>query len=327
METIKSVGEGFISGAMFGGGGKAIGEIGTGLKARPQNIQNAFKEKFGEMSSNDKIINSTGLKGNFKKQQLQGSLKLKNDMISVNMSESKMPSEFTKIKEYKAPVDVNGNPLPDPKIVSSNKTDKTTFGQKLNKLYTSTVDKNKSISDFSKIANDKTYTLATNSANQKDIADYIMTDKLVDRKGNVIGKSLKEVFKDIPQDKENSFMNYALEKHNIARAREGKPIFPNRTAEQSAAKVAEIEKLHPEWKNKSSEITKWISDFMDEWGVKAGTLDEGLSKANKKLYPDYIPTNRDFSTLEQAGQGYGGTNKGFVNQTVPIKRATGSVEI
>lgn len=218
----------------------------------------------------------------------------------------------------------SNEPTREPKIVSSSKADKTTFKDKFNKLYTATVDKNKSIGDFSKLANDKTYTLATNSASQKNIADYIMTDNLVNKKGEAIGKSLKEVFKDIPQDKDNSFMNYALEKHNIARAREGKPIFPNRTSEQSAAKVAEIEKINPEWKAKSNEITKWISDFMDEWGVKAGTLDEGLSKANKKLYPDYIPTNRDFSTLEQAGQGFGGGNKGFVNQTTPIKRATGS---
>ena len=186
------------------------------------------------------------------------------------------------------------------------------------------IDKNKSISDFSKIAKDKTYTLATNSANQKNIADYIMTDNMVDKQGKVIGKSLKEVFKDIPKEADSDFMNYALEKHNIARAREGKPIFPNRSSEQSASKVSEIEKLHPEWKAKTGEVTKWIDDFMNEWGVKAGTLDEGLSAANRKTYPDYIPTNRDFSSLEQGGQGFGGGNKGFVNQTTPIKRATGS---
>jgi len=227
-------------------------------------------------------------------------------------------------KEYIAPTDANGYPLPDPKIVSSTKADKTTFGEKLNKIYTATVDKNKSISDFSKLAKDKTYTLATNSANQKNIADYIMTDNMVNKKGETIGKSLKEVLKTIPKDKDNSFMNYALEKHNIARAKEGKPIFPNRSSERSAAKVAEIEKLHPDWNGKSSEITKWISDFMDEWGVNAGTLDKGLSEANKKTYPNYIPTNRDFSTLEQGGSSFGGGNKGFVNQTTPIKRATGS---
>jgi len=260
----------------------------------------------------------------------------KSDMVSSNMD--KMPDKFIKIgskadiasktpkapEKYVAPTDANGDLLPDPKIVSSKKADKTTFKGKLNNLYTSTVDKNKSIADFSKLAKDKTYTLATNSANEKNVADYIMTDKLVDKQGNVIGKSLKDTLKGIPKDKNNEFMNYALEKHNIDRARENKPIFPNRSSEQSAAKVKDIEAIHPEWKAKSSEITSWIDSFMNEWGVNAGTLDKTLADANRKTYPSYIPTNRDFSTIEQTG-GFGGNgSKGFVNQTTPIKRATGS---
>jgi len=379
-EIIKNAKTNALIGGGFGLVGEAIPAIAKGiknLKARPQNIQNAFNSKFGEMPSNARIAQPQGLKGSFKRPQTpntiaetrfnntQSKLKTlmggktplkpitsnlkplgtnipivnklptkipKNDMTSVAMSSKapnqqsqtiKSPFETNKPK-YVAPVDANGNPLPDPKIVSSRKADKTTLGQKFNKFYTATVDKNKSISDFSKVAKDKTYTLATNSANQKNIADYIMTDNMVNKQGEVIGKSLKAVLKDIPKEADSEFMNYALEKHNIARAGEGKPIFPNRTSEQSASKVAEIEKLHPEWKAKTKEVTKWIDDFMNEWGVKAGTLDENLSKINRKTYPDYIPTNRDFSTLEQAGQGFGGSGKGFVNQTTPIKRATGS---
>jgi hypothetical protein len=247
------------------------------------------------------------------------------DMVSTNMDEFKMPNEFTKIKEYKAPVDTNGNSLLDPKIVSSSK-DKATFKQIKNKLYTSTVDNNNPTAKFSKVAKDDTFTLATNSASHKDISNNIMDTALVNKDGIKIGKSLKEVLKDMPNDvpmaDKASFENYLMDKHNIARAREGKPVKPNYNSEQSAATVSETERLHPEWSAKAKEITKWISDFMDEWGVKAGTLDEGLYNANKKMYPDYIPTNREYSSLELLTKGNGAS--GYANQTIPIKRATGS---
>lgn len=237
---------------------------------------------------------------------------------------------FSKLKDDKTTTtdntEINGlaNDTQTPRIVSGTKADKTTIGQKLNKLYTSTIDKNKSISDFSKLGKDKTYTLATNSANQKNIADYILKDNLVDRRGNVIGDSFAKVIKDIPKGQENDFMMYALEKHNIARAAEGKPVLPNHNSAQSSAIVKDIEARYPEWKTKSENITGWINNFMNEWGVNAGTLNKDLHEANTKTYPNYIPTNRDFSTLEQGGESYGGGNKGFVNQTTPIKRATGS---
>lgn len=391
-QTLNNVGTGFVSGALFGAGGKAIGEASNFAKTMPKTStlrQNVFDNKFGKIDNNNiplqlgagipkRVIptggiNDLGVNGgtiiaggykNGKKITVNPLAKNwagkattttekpsnvitpkfnkvapkipKSDMVSSNMD--KMPDKFIKIgskadiasktpkapEKYVAPTDANGDLLPDPKIVSSKKADKTTFKGKLNNLYTSTVDKNKSIADFSKLAKDKTYTLATNSANEKNVADYIMTDKLVDKQGNVIGKSLKDTLKGIPKDKNNEFMNYALEKHNIDRARENKPIFPNRSSEQSAAKVKDIEAIHPEWKAKSSEITSWIDSFMNEWGVNAGTLDKTLADANRKTYPSYIPTNRDFSTIEQTG-GFGGNgSKGFVNQTTPIKRATGS---
>ena len=334
----KSAAMGFGTGAAFSVGIKGIGD---GFKI-PNKIskfnkgikQNAYDTKFGKFEpTNENILNPKGLKAtrtNLKpvikptietKPTVKSVLKPKSDKLSLAMSKEK-PKTFTKIKppkEFKVPLDGNGNPLRDPKIVSSTKADKTTFKQKLSKLYTSTVDKNNQVSKFSKAAGDKTYIKATNSANQKNIADYNMTENMVNRKGEVIGKSLKETLKGF----DDETMNYALEKHNIARAREGKPIFPNRNSEQSAAKVLEMERNNPNLKAKSSEVTKWINDFMEEWGVKSGTLDKGLSKANKITYPDYIPTNRDLSTLESLGRG-GGGNKGYVNQTIPIKRATGS---
>jgi len=258
----------------------------------------------------------------------------KSDMVSSNM-DMKMPNEFTKIKapkvktpeKYIAPTDSNGNPLPDPKIVSSIKN-KSTLKQSVSKLYTSTVDNNNPTAKFSRVAKDNSYTLATNAVSHKDISNNIINEALVDKDGVKIGKSLKEVLKGLPKEKgvsmdnKNSFENYLMDKHNISRARENKPVKPNDSVEASTAKVLATEKLHPEWSAKAKELTTWINKFMDTWGVKAGTLDKGLYEANKKMYPDYVPTNREYSSLETLTKGNGA--KGYANQTIPIKRATGS---
>lgn len=253
----------------------------------------------------------------------------KSTSISSANIEAKAPIKFTKLKppkQYIPPTDVNGNPLPDPKIISS-KLEKPTLKQKTNRLYTATVDNNNPTAKFSKVAKDNTFTLATNSASHKDISNNILDTALVNKEGIKIGKSLKEVLKDmpkdVPMDNEKSFENYLMDKHNISRAREGKPVKPNDSVDISTAKVAATEKLHPEWSAKAKEITTWISSFMDEWGVKAGTLDEGLYNANKKMYPDYVPTNREYSSLELLTKGNGAS--GYANQTIPIKKATGSV--
>lgn len=390
-QTLNNVGTGFVSGALFGAGGKAIGEASNFAKTMPKTStlrQNVFDNKFGKIDNNNiplqlgagipkRVIptggiNDLGVNGgtiiaggykNGKKITVNplaknwagkattttekpsnvitpkfnkvASKTPKSDMVSANMSEFKMPNEFTKIKapkiktpeKYIAPTDVNGNPLPDPKIVSSIK-DKSTLKQSVSKLYTSTVDNNNPTAKFSKVAKDNSYTLATNAVSHKDISNNIISEALVDKNGVKIGKSLKEVLNGLPKEKgvsmdnPNSFENYLMDKHNIARQGQNKPVKPNDSVEASTAKVLATEKLHPEWSAKAKELTTWINKFMDTWGVKAGTLDKGLYEANKKMYPNYVPTNREYSSLETLTKGNGAT--GYANQTMPIKKATGS---
>lgn len=208
-------------------------------------------------------------------------------------------------------------PQPKAKIVSSSK-DKSSFIDSLNNFYTRLVDINYPI----KKVGDRSYTLATNSKNVGGTVDYILKDGLVDRNGKRIGSSLKDIAESIPKGQENDFWEYVLQRHNVARAAEGKPIYSDFTPEMSSEKAKYFESINPTWKNKANNITNWLNTFMDEWGVNSGITDKELYSALRKQYPNYIPTNRDFSSLEQGTLLTNG--RGFVNQSKPIKKATGS---
>lgn len=209
---------------------------------------------------------------------------------------------------------------PAQKVVSSGKDTKFNIKDAWNKFYTRMVDTSSPI----KKVNDRTYTLATNSKNAGGIVDNILTGRLADREGNKINVSLKELAETLPKSKEDyaNFWEYALQRHNINRAMEGNNVYPDFDSDMSAKAASKWEELHPEWKKRADDIVKWIDDFMQEWGVKTGVIDENLYKSLREKYPNYIPTNRAFDDIEEFISNRNG--KGFVDQSVPLNRATGS---
>ena len=214
---------------------------------------------------------------------------------------------------------IYGEPLPEPAAKVNLNTKKQ--GKPLN-LYTKIVDSQNPIVKMSKETGDKTATLASNSRNVGGTVDYILKDGLVDRQGNKIGESLREVAQKIPKAKEQSFWDYMMQRGNIDRAREGKAIISNYTPEMSMEAVRLAEAANPEFKAIGDNITDWIDKFMKEWGVKAGTVDETLYGQLRETYKSYVPTQREFSELEKAIPG--GVSRKFVDQTTPIRKATGS---
>ncbi len=243
---------------------------------------------------------------------------------NMSVAPSKKPSlpQFEKINSEVAAttnkiVDSNGIERSTQKVVSSSK-DKSNFSNKLNNFYTRTVDSNNPL----KPIGDKTYTLATNSKNVGGTIDYIFKDGLVDKNGKKVGASLKELVEDIPKGEEKDFWEYALQRHNIARATEGKNVYMDFTPEQSLEAVKKWESLNPEWKNKADNFTNWIDTFMNEWGIKSGLTDAEIYKGLREKYPNYLPTQRDFTDLEGGLSFING--KGFVGQRTPLKKATGS---
>lgn len=208
-------------------------------------------------------------------------------------------------------------------IVSSKDAEKKPLKQSIKdgweNVYTRFIDSNKPIK---KIGED-TYIKATNSKNVGGIVDHILTENLVDRQGNKIGESLKTIVKDIPKNKQDDFLNYVLQRHNIDRAREGKAVYKDFTAEESAKAVKIIEKNNPEYKALNDRLIKYLRDFENEWGNKSGLISDDLWQNLQDTYKNYVPTQRSFSELE-AGTQAAANGRGFVDTGSSLKKATGS---
>jgi hypothetical protein len=214
---------------------------------------------------------------------------------------------------------------PKAQIVSGNQKEKLTFQNaakrfwaSFDKAYTRTVDSNNPI----KKADPEAYVKATNAKSTGGIVDYVLKDGLVDVKGNKIDKSLREVVENVPKGKENEFWDYMLHRNNIDRATQGKPVYPDYTPEMSAEAARRFETAYPEYKQVGDDIVNWLDKFTRTWGVDAGVVNKEMYEGLRQTYKSYIPTNREFSTLEDAIPQ--GVRSKFVDQRTPIKKATGS---
>jgi hypothetical protein len=230
----------------------------------------------------------------------------------------------------KVPPAGGANPTIGPSQRFETSKPRMTFREKLNRRIRETLDPQQGVKNIGD--DQRVYRSAINSKNVGTQIGNIMERELVGMDGRRIGDSLKKVLLDnVPEGQELEFWEYALQKHNIARANAGKPIFSQLvngkevyfSAAESAARVKQIEALHPDWASKAKNITKWLDTFMQEWGVKAGTVDAQAYKDLRLLYEDYLPTNRAFSDLEDFIP-ESGVGRGFIDKSSPIKTATGS---
>lgn len=125
-------------------------------------------------------------------------------------------------------------------------------------------------------------------------AQYSIGDEQVNSKGEVVGESLKQIFeKPEKAGLETEFNDYLLNKHNIARSAYGKGIYGAEvSAPQSARKVADYEKAHPEFKEWGNKVSKYNENNLQDM-VDAGMLSKDTFNKLRTLYGDYIPTYRD----------------------------------
>jgi hypothetical protein len=220
-------------------------------------------------------------------------------------------------------VDLNNLPAMSNQVNMKPQEKTGSFKSALSNAYTQVVDSLNPIVKFSKAANDNTATLASNSRNAGGTVNYIFDKALVDMNGNQIGKSLAEVVKQIPQNQQTDFWNYMLHRHNINRAVVDKNVIANYNSKMSTQYVQNVETQRPEYKVIGDEIVKWIDDFNRAWGVKSGIIDAEIYDNLRNLYTSYIPTQREFSEVEQALTGRSVGQK-FVDNDTTIKTATGS---
>jgi len=148
--------------------------------------------------------------------------------------------------------------------------------------------------------------------------EYNAVGKQVDMQGNEIGKSIVDIFADVPKDSKKGLFDYTLNTHNIDRFREGKPVFGETVSDlTSAQKVADYDISNPEFKAKQQEITNYFRNLQNEWGVKSGLVSQETADMLAERYPNYIPTYRARDLPKSMIQG---------NQNIAqiIKRAKGS---
>lgn len=163
--------------------------------------------------------------------------------------------------------------------------------------------------------------LADNSYTVAGVIDNIFEGFLSDAQGNKIGDSLQKTLGKFVGD--TDFWNYMIQVHNIDRFREGKPVDPNMDSAASEKYRLDAEKAHPEYAQHRAEVVKWIDTFMREWGVKSGLIDAKAYDLMREMYPNYFPTFREFSELEE-GSSAGGPGRRFIDLPNVVKKATGS---
>lgn len=179
--------------------------------------------------------------------------------------------------------------------------------------------------------------------NAQGTAQYILGDALVDIDGTYIGKSLVELFRDIPQEKWADFQTYLLAKHTESRMTleqrgygNDKPVLASESgaldpdgnptamdANEAAAIAAKLEAENPNFKAIRESYRSWWSGFMRSWAVDGGLMTETQFNALDAKYPDYVPTYR---VDKNSVGGASSATRTSVTVSSAIRNATGSTD-
>lgn len=224
---------------------------------------------------------------------------------------------------YTETIPVSKNVITSSSYRGKNNADIQTIVKKsFDELYTHFVDTNHA----GNMINEVFYRKSRLVNNSFGVIDSIFTENLTDKSGNVVDKSLKEMFDNVFKANDIvEFMEYTLHKHNIARALAGKYVFFKEdgapmSSTDSAKIVKQFESKYKDFADRQQELTGWINKFMEVWAVDTGLMSSDFHHMLKTLYNNYVPTNRSFLEHEELfGGGYGG--KGFVDKSKTTKKA------
>lgn len=145
----------------------------------------------------------------------------------------------------------------------------------------------------------------------------------------MIEKELRPLFESLKKgrsyDKEYAtvFMEYLLHWHNTDRMAQGieKPVFGESvSAEDSRARISNIEKVHPEFKALAVQVWEYGKKLLT-MQKDGGLITQELYDTLSARYPHYVPTFRDGEGARTIGAIRG---KGFIEINRSIKSAKGS---
>lgn len=197
------------------------------------------------------------------------------------------------------------------------KTAKRNIGDVVDRVRQELVSKNLPFERVGKIAGNEELIAKGGNLNRiTGTVDYNLGSAQSSMEGLDIGKSVKEIVEGIPEAQRSDFFDYVLNKHNIDRFAQGKPVFGETVdTVASSQNVARLD--NPVFDQKQKEITQYFENLMQEWGVKSGLVSQETADALRELYPNYVPTYRALDIDRVMG---GGT--GFVKKA--LKKAKGS---
>lgn len=159
------------------------------------------------------------------------------------------------------------------------------------------------------------YDRTMNAFNEAQIS---IGERQIDSRGNVVGKSLLEVFKPSKDAKlSTEFQDYLANKHNISRDLVGKNIYGGEvTAPQSSQIVQQYEAKYPQFKEWAKDVSTYNDNNLQDL-VKSGMVSRATYNNLKEMYGDYVPIYRDIvQTMQEFEDDRVGTNT--------LKRATQS---
>lgn len=197
----------------------------------------------------------------------------------------------------------NSKDLPDTKqfIVEKRTKKKLPIKEIKDELAQKIINKGHYIDKLAKKTGDKNLTyLYDRTLNSFNEAQISIGDNQVNSKGEVVGKSLNDIFKQAEEMELNvDFEDYLLNKHNIARTAFGKSIYGDSVSAPQSKRITEnYEKKHPEFKEWAKEVNKYndnnLRDLVDNGLVSKETYDK-----LKEMYSDYVPTYRDITETMQ----------------------------
>ncbi|GIN88712.1 hypothetical protein J6TS2_50980 [Heyndrickxia sporothermodurans] len=244
-----------------------------------------------------------------------------------------------KLKPQPINEDIKYNPnevLPDTSkhIVSKTKKELPSFKSLKEKAYIKAVDDIHPLNEFDKTvekvlgrklnSSESSYTLAMNARGADQIAKQALTEKMINKNGEVVGNSLKDVVSQIPKSKYDEFGDYLINRHAIYRQNRGERVFAKEmkmNAEKSEAKVKQYEEANPEFKKIAEQNDEYNKKLAETWLVDENMISKKQWETYLQDNPNYVPMNRLFKDIEK-GSFTNSAKKGHSNQSNPVKKVS-----
>ena len=173
---------------------------------------------------------------------------------------------------------------------------------------------------------EQAYIKAIDASRANNIANTIITDKLVTPEGNVIGEGLENIFRKVARGRSRDFVDYLVLRHAATRMARGEQVYDpalNMTVEKVQELIRRHEQLNPGFAEIAREFDQFMDRLLYHYGVEEGLISPQLYQTLRERNPNYVPMRRQFSFGEKLKAGkFAASPSGFSGQKAPIKKVS-----